>query len=101
MTRRAFRSLIERRLGPDPPPADATWRGARRHHPNVPPRLSRCCGYLARSDLAAALVVEGLDGVDHQLDAEAVVNEVVARAPEDVGELMVAQQADDGRGEGL
>ena len=39
---------------------------------------------LGEADGPSALVVDRLDGADHQLDAEPVVDKVVARPPERV-----------------
>ena len=47
----------------------------------------------------SALVVERLRGLDHALDAEPLVDQVVAGAGEHVGERMVGEQPHDGVGQ--
>ena len=58
-------------------------------------------GDLGRADRARTLVVDRLDGADHQLDAEALVDQVVAGPPKGVGIGVVAQQPDDRGGQRL
>ena len=54
---------------------------------------------LGRAHGPRALVVDRLDRADHQLDAEAVVDEVVAGPPERVRVGVVGQQPDDRGGQ--
>ena len=83
-------------------PAIRLWWDARPAAPTTPRRGAsdrgggRAAGGgrdLARSNGGRALVVEALHGRDHQLDAEPVVDEVVAGAAEHVGQLVVAAAA--------
>src|SRR5918993_322423 len=48
-----------------------------------------------------ALVIDRLDGGDHQFDAEAVMDKVVPSPTERVRVRVVAEQADDGRRQGV
>ena len=60
---------------------------------------------LARRDLAqpqraGAVVVDLLDGGDHPLDAEPLMDEVVTGPAQGVGQGVVAEQTDDRGGQG-
>ena len=54
---------------------------------------------LRRTDHSGALVVDRLDCLDHELDAEAVMDEVVAGPSEGVRVRVIGQEADDRRGQ--
>ncbi len=53
------------------------------------------------SDPVGALLVDLFDRFDHQLDAEAVVDEVVGGAGDRVGEGVVREEPDDRGRQGL
>src|SRR4051794_31813510 len=72
-----------------------------RTNPKVPDRDGSARRDPRLADARGAFLVEILDRADHELDAEPVVDQVVARIRDPLGEGLVREQPDDCRGKGL